>query len=76
MNLNTISSVKLVDLETSEVKERTLTRENYLWLLDYTAGVEGIAERFKWERGADGKDHLIYPADEKASRVAANQPVR
>jgi len=57
-------SVKLVDLETSEVKERTLTRENYLWLLDYTAGVEGIAKRFKWERGADGKDHLIYPANE------------
>ena len=57
-------SVKLVDLETSEVKERTLTRENYLWLLDYTAGVEGIAERFKWERGADGKDHLVYPAEE------------
>jgi hypothetical protein len=61
-------SVKLVDLDTSEVKERTLTRENYLWLLDYTAGVEGIAERFKWERGADGKDHLIYPADESVKR--------
>jgi len=45
-----------------------LTRENYLWLLDYTAGVEGIAERFKWERGADGKDHLIYPADESVKR--------
>ena len=57
-------SVRLVDMETSKVKERTLTRTNYLWLLDYTDGVEGIAERFKWERGADGKDHLIYPAEE------------
>ena len=68
-------SVKLVDLETSEVKERNLTRENYLWLLDYTAGVEGIAERFKWERGADSKDHLIYPAEESL-KGSGKSPVR
>jgi len=68
-------SIKLVDLESSTVKERTLTRANYLWLLDYTAGVEAIAERFKWERGADGKDQLIYPAEE-TSRVAVNETAR
>ena len=54
-------SLKLVDMKTSAVNERMLTRANYLWLLDYTDGVEGIAARLKWERGADGKDHLIYP---------------
>lgn len=58
-------SIKLVDMETSTVTNRMLTRAKYLWLLDYTDGVEGIADRFKWERGADGKDHLIYPAEEK-----------
>ena len=57
-------SVRIVNLETGEVNERTLTRANNLWLLDYTNGVEGIAAHFKWERGPDGKDHLIYPAAE------------
>jgi hypothetical protein len=58
-------SIKLVDIETATVRERTLTRAKYLWLLDYTDGVEGIADHFKWERGADGKDHLTYPAEDK-----------
>ena len=61
-------SLKLVDMKTSAVNERMLTRANYLWLLDYTESVEGIAARLKWERGADGKDHLSYPAAENASR--------
>ena len=57
-------SVRIVDLETGEVNERTLTRADNLWLLDYTNGVEGIAAHFKWERGPDGKDHLVYPVEE------------
>ena len=55
-------------MKTSAVNERMLTRANYLWLLDYTDGVEGIAARLKWERAADGKDHLSYPAAENASQ--------
>jgi hypothetical protein len=51
-------------MKTSTVNERMLTRANHLWLLDYTDGVEGLAARLKWELGADGKDHLIYPAAE------------
>jgi hypothetical protein len=58
-------SINLVDLKTGTVTERLLTRENHLWLLDYTARVEGIAARFKWERDAGGKDQLVYPAEEK-----------
>jgi len=58
-------SVRIVDLATGEVNERTLTRANNLWLLDYTNGVEGIAAHFKWERGPDGKDHLTYPVAAK-----------
>jgi hypothetical protein len=60
-------SVTLVDMKTGRVTERLLSRENHLWLLDYTARAEGIASRFKWERDADGKDQLIYPAEEKPS---------
>jgi hypothetical protein len=59
-------SVNLIDMKTFTVYERMLTRANYLWLLDYRDGVEGIAAHFKWERGADGKDRLIYPAVENA----------
>ena len=58
-------SVRIVDLATGEVNERTLTRANNLWLLDYTNGVEGIAAHFKWERGPDGKDRLVYPVAAK-----------
>jgi hypothetical protein len=57
-------SVRLVDMKTSVVNERILTRANYSWLLDYREGVEGIAARFKWAAGSDGKDRLIYPAEE------------
>jgi hypothetical protein len=57
-------SITLVDMQTGKVTERLLLRENHLWLLDYTARVEGIASRFKWERDAGGKDQLIYPAEE------------
>lgn len=57
-------SVNLVDLKTGKVTERVVTRANYLWLLDYTQRVEGIASRFKWERDAAGQDRLIYPAAE------------
>ena len=59
-------SVNLIDMKTFAVNERMLTRANYLWLLDYNDGVEGIAAHFKWERAADGKDRLIYPAEENA----------
>jgi hypothetical protein len=61
-------SVKLIDMKTFAVHERILTRANHLWLLDYTDGTEGIAARFKWERGVDGKDRLIYPAEENVKR--------
>jgi hypothetical protein len=59
-------SVMLVDMKTSAVSERRLTRTKNLWLTNYTEGVEGIAVHLKWERGADGLDHLIYPAEESA----------
>ena len=58
-------SINLIDMKTAKVTERTLTRRNHLWLLDYTQRMEGIAAHFKWERGADGKDQLVYPAEEK-----------
>jgi hypothetical protein len=58
-------SVNLVDMKTGTVTERLVTRETHLWLLDYTSRVEGIASHFKWQRDADGKDQLIYPAEEK-----------
>jgi hypothetical protein len=58
-------SVNLVDMKTGKVSERVVTRANHLWLLDYTALVEGIAARFKWARDAGGQDQLIYPAEEK-----------
>lgn len=59
-------SLRLIDMKTFAVNERILTRANYLWLLDYTDGVEGLAARFKWQPGPDGKDRLIYPAEETA----------
>lgn len=57
-------SLRLIDLKTSAVSERVLARSDYLWLLDYTSGVEGIGERFKWERNT-GQDRLLYPAAAK-----------
>ena len=57
-------SLKLIDMKTLTVNERILRRADHLWLLDYTDGVEGIATHFKWQPGSDGKDHLIYPAEE------------
>jgi len=58
-------SVNVVDMQTGKVNERILPQAKYLWLLDYTDRAEGIAAHFKWERGADGKDQLAYPAEEE-----------
>lgn len=66
-------SINLVDMQTAKVTERVLTRANNLWLLDYTKRVEGIAAKFKWQRGADGKDQLVYPAEEKAKKPGVIQ---
>jgi hypothetical protein len=54
-------SINLIDMKTSVVSERVVARSDNLWLLDYTSGVEGIGERFRWE-GQEGQYSLIYPA--------------
>ena len=58
-------SVNVVDMQSGKITERILQRANYLWLLDYTNRAEGIAAHFKWERGAGGKDQLVYPVEEE-----------
>jgi len=60
-------SIRLIDLKTFVVSERVISRSDNLWLLDYTNGVEGIGERFRWERNG-GQYRLIYPAQQNVAK--------